>query len=65
MALLSRVPMVTTITGANAAARAIAALQAADWAFDPYRNTSPDQPVNQPPDAFAERGTRRVRHAES
>ncbi|MCC6423054.1 MAG: carbamoyl-phosphate synthase large subunit [Phycisphaerales bacterium] len=37
-ATLNRVPIVTTITGANAAARAIQALQAADWTVRPLQD---------------------------
>ena len=37
MAVLNRVPIVTTITGAHAAARAIQALQAQDWGVRPLQ----------------------------
>jgi carbamoyl-phosphate synthase large subunit len=37
MAVLNKVPIVTTITGANAAARAIAALQKEDWGVRPLQ----------------------------
>ncbi len=37
MAVLNKVPIVTTITGANAAARAIAALQKHDWGVQPLQ----------------------------
>jgi carbamoyl-phosphate synthase large subunit len=37
MAVLSKVPIVTTITGANAAAKAIAAIQARDWGVRPLQ----------------------------
>jgi carbamoyl-phosphate synthase large subunit len=37
MAVLNKVPIVTTITGASAAARAIAALQAEDWGVKPLQ----------------------------
>ena len=36
-ATLNRIPIVTTITGANAAARAIQALQASDWSVRPLQ----------------------------
>ncbi|MCC7349011.1 MAG: carbamoyl-phosphate synthase large subunit [Phycisphaerales bacterium] len=39
-ATLNRVPIVTTITGANAAARAIQALQASDWTVRPLQDYS-------------------------
>jgi len=38
MAVLAKVPIVTTITGASAAARAIAALQQADWGVQPLQD---------------------------
>jgi len=37
LAVLNRIPIVTTITGANAAARAIAAMQAQDWGVRPLQ----------------------------
>jgi carbamoyl-phosphate synthase large subunit len=37
LAVLNRVPIVTTITGANAAARAIAAMQKEDWGVQPLQ----------------------------
>ena len=37
MAVLNKVPIVTTITGANAAARAIAAMQKEDWGVKPLQ----------------------------
>jgi carbamoyl-phosphate synthase large subunit len=37
LAVLNRIPIVTTITGANAAARAIAAMQAQDWQVQPLQ----------------------------
>jgi hypothetical protein len=37
MAVLSSVPMITTITAANAAARAIEALQSHDWSVRPLQ----------------------------
>jgi carbamoyl-phosphate synthase large subunit len=38
MAVLSKVPIVTTITGANAAARAIQAMQKEDWEVRPLQS---------------------------
>jgi carbamoyl-phosphate synthase large subunit len=38
LAVLNKVPIVTTITGANAAARAIRAMQAADWGVRPLQS---------------------------
>ena len=38
LAVLDKVPIVTTITGANAAARAIAAMQQADWGVRPLQD---------------------------
>ena len=38
MAVLNRIPIVTTITGANAAARAIAAMQKEDWGVRPLQD---------------------------
>jgi len=38
MAILNRVPIITTITGATAAARAIKALQEADWTVRPLQD---------------------------
>ena len=37
MAILSKVPIVTTITGANAAAKAILAMQKAEWQVKPLQ----------------------------
>jgi hypothetical protein len=36
--VLNKVPMVTTATGANAAARAIQAMQANDWGVRPLQD---------------------------
>jgi carbamoyl-phosphate synthase large subunit len=41
MALLAKVPIVTTITGGNAAARAIGALQKEDWGVRPLQEYFP------------------------
>jgi carbamoyl-phosphate synthase large subunit len=38
LAVLHRVPIVTTITGANAAARAMMALQREDWGVQPLQS---------------------------
>ncbi|HZN65196.1 MAG TPA: hypothetical protein VFB66_07815, partial [Tepidisphaeraceae bacterium] len=48
MAVLNKVPIVTTITGANAAARAMEALQAEQWDVKPlqeYYRTTPKAPA--------------------
>jgi carbamoyl-phosphate synthase large subunit len=41
LAVLNKVPIVTTITGANAAARAIAAIQKEDWGVQPLQEYFP------------------------
>jgi carbamoyl-phosphate synthase large subunit len=41
MALMNRIPIVTTLTGASAAARAIAALQKEDWTVRPLQEYFP------------------------
>ena len=41
MAVLNKVPIVTTITGANAAARAIQAMQQTDWTVQPLQDYFP------------------------
>jgi len=41
MALLNRIPIVTTVTGASAAARAIAAMQNEDWTVRPLQEYFP------------------------
>jgi len=47
MAVLNKIPIVTTITGAHAAAKAILAIQAQSGAFGRCKNTlKSDVPIN-------------------
>jgi carbamoyl-phosphate synthase large subunit len=45
MAVLNKIPIVTTITGAIAAARAIAAMQEEEWGVKPLQEYFRDKPA--------------------